>query len=148
MSQEPRTLLSPNFSLEELTFSRDHPHIRNMPMGADLDHLRSTALKMEEVRLLLGHPIDVDSGYRSPELNLAVRGVVTSAHCEGYAVDFTCPGFGTPLAVADRIVASMVKYDQLILEYGWVHISFDPRLRMQCLTKRSAEDPYEHGINA
>jgi hypothetical protein len=135
--------LSEHFSLEELT--RTDTGLPNHPDDADLDRLRSTANKLEAVRKLLGHPIEVDSGYRSPAVNQAVRGASTSAHCQGYAVDFTCPGFGTPLEVADHLAQSDIKFDQLIREYGWVHISFDPRLRGQCLTKRSAAAPYEHG---
>lgn len=142
------TQLSTHFSLEELTASRDHPEIPNLPVGIHLDHLRSTALRLEEVRLLLGHPLLINSGYRSPALNMVVRGVSTSAHCEGDAADFKCPKFGTPLQVCERIAGSRIKFDQLILEYGWVHISFNRRFRMMLLTKRSKDAPYEHGINA
>lgn len=140
------TQLSQNFSLEEMTHT--DTGLPNHPGDHELDHLRSTAFRMENVRTLLGHPITVNSGYRGPEVNMAVRGVSTSAHCLGYAVDFTCPGFGSPLEVADELAASEIKFDQLILEYGWVHLSFDPRGRRECLTKRSATAPYEHGINA
>lgn len=136
--------LSEHFSLEELT--RTDTGLPNHPDDADLDRLRSTAHKLEVVRAFLGHPIQVNSGYRSPEVNQAVRGVSTSAHCLGYAVDFISPGFGTPTEVAFALANSGIKFDQLIREYGWVHISFDPRLRGECLTKTAANAPYEHGI--
>src|SRR5271165_1645453 len=105
---------------------------------------------MEEVRtLLLRQPIVVHSGYRSAEVNRAVGGVETSAHCRGLACDFVCPAFGSPADVALVIVASAIEYDQLILEYGWVHIGLvqEGRLpRRQALTKRSPRAQYEAGI--
>lgn len=140
------TKLSPNFSLAELIHT--DTGLPNQPDALTLAHLSNTAFEMEKVRDLLGHPIIVTSGYRGPEVNMAVRGVNTSAHCLGYAVDFTCPGFGNPTEVAFKIANSGTKFDQLIREYGWVHISFDPRCRNECLTKKSAAAPYEHGIVA
>ncbi len=140
------TQLSDHFSLAELTHT--DTGLPNLPTGAILGNLGRTAHQMEAVRGLMGHPIIVDSGYRSPEVNMAVRGVSTSAHCQGYAVDFTCPEFGTPLEVADRLAASSIEFDQLIKEYGWIHISFAPAMRRELLTKRSKDAPYELGINA
>lgn len=141
------TQLSQHFTLEELTATETG--LPNHPPEWEMDNLRRTAHAMEEVRVALGqNPVIVNSGYRSEAVNMADRGVPTSAHCLGYAVDFVCPEFGTPEDVALKIAGSGIKFDQLIREYGWVHISFDPRMRGQCLTKRSAEAPYEHGINA
>lgn len=139
------TQLTPHFTLEEMTHT--DTGLRNFPDDVHLDALRRTAHQMEAVRDLLGHQITVNSGYRSPAVNAAVRGVSTSAHCLGFAVDFTCAGFGNCWEVATRIAGSPIKFDQLILEYGWVHLSFDPRSRGQKLTKRSAESSYEIGLN-
>lgn len=137
--------LSANFSLEE--FTKTGTGLPNQPDGKMLETLRATARRMEEVRSLLGRPILINSAYRSPAVNQAVRGVSTSAHCLGLAVDFVCPAFGSPHQVAKVLARSKIKFDQLILEYGWIHISFDPRMRQQCLTKRSAKAPFELGIN-
>lgn len=138
------TQLSEHFTLEELT--RTDTGLPNHPGGEELDALRKTARQMDAVRKQLGKPIVVNSGYRGPAVNQAVRGVSTSAHCLGFAVDFVCPDFGSPFQVATALAKSSIKFDQLIREYGWVHISFDPRMRGQCLTKRSATAPYEQGI--
>ncbi len=92
---------------------------------------------MEEVRRVLGdRVITVSSGYRCPALNRAVGGARSSAHLSGHAVDFNCFGFGRPRAVCEAIAGSSVPFDQIIEEGGWTHISFDPRLRRQVLTKR------------
>lgn len=93
---------------------------------------------MEAVRRLLGDQvITVSSGYRSPALNRAVGGARRSAHLTGHAVDFNCYGFGAPRAVCRAVAGSDLAFDQLIEEGTWVHISFDPRLRRQVLTKRA-----------
>ena len=85
-------------------------------------------------REILGFDFTHSSGYRCWRLNRAVGGSETSGHPEGYCEDFWCPAFGTPLDVVHRLAASDLKFDQLIYEHTWVHISFDPRLRMQIKT--------------
>lgn len=130
------------FTYEEMTVSQTAARkgIDNKPTGAALTNLAKTAGNMVAVRLLLGNkPIIVSSGYRSPALNAVVGGSDTSAHTLGFAVDFTCPGFGTPLQIAKYIEQSGLQYDQLIHEFNsWVHISFDPRMRRQELTITSS----------
>lgn len=128
--------LSPHFSLDELTATQHRGIDNALPAGL-LPALTDTAERMEAVRALLGQPIHVNSGYRSPELNAAVGGSKASAHMSGHAVDFICPGIGAPLAVCRVIAASSLAFDQLIEEGTWVHISFAPALRRQVLTKRA-----------
>ncbi len=141
--------LSPHFALEELTLSEyaARHDLDNNPSPAALDNLRKAAAGMETVRSALNaQPIHVTSGYRSPLVNAGVGGAPSSAHCNGYAVDFICPGFGSNYLVAQTIAKASIPFDQLILEYGWVHVSFAPALRCDCLTKKSASAPYEHGL--
>lgn len=130
------TWLTPHFSLEELTHT-DHRGIDNTPSPAIVAVLRDvTAPGMELVRTALGNKVvSVSSGYRCPQLNAAVGSKPTSAHPHGLAVDFNCYGFGRPIDVCRRLVASNVKFDQLIEEGTWVHISFDPQMRNEVLTK-------------
>lgn len=136
------TPLSANFSLEEMTATQ-HREIDNASPAAEVvDRLRNTAAQMERVRGLLGdRVITVSSGYRCPALNRAVGGATTSAHLTGDAVDFNCYGFGTPLEICRFLVnlgSGAPAWDQIIEEGTWVHLSFDPRLRGQVLTKRPA----------
>lgn len=129
--------LSEHFTLAEFTASQtaSRKGIHNQPPPDVLDCLKKTAAGMEVVRALLGHPITVNSAYRSPAVNKAVGGAKNSAHVEGWAVDFNCHGYGSPLSVARAIQKAGVRYDQLIHEFGsWVHISFDPRMRSMELT--------------
>jgi zinc D-Ala-D-Ala carboxypeptidase len=130
--------LTPHFSLDELISSQTAARkgYDNSPPGEVIEHLRRAALGMEAVRQLLGDKaITVSSGYRSPLVNKAVGGAKTSAHLSGYAVDFNCFGFGTPLQVCRAIAASAIEFDQLIEEGTWVHLSFAPTMRRQVLTK-------------
>ncbi len=132
----PAGAFSRYFTLEELTASDTavRLHIDNTPPADVVNALRDTAAKMDQVRDLLKGPIQVLSGYRSPKLNTAIGGSPHSAHMNGRAVDFVCRGFGTPLQICQKIVSAGVKFDQLIQEGTWVHISFDPQMRNQVLT--------------
>lgn len=128
--------LSMFFTLEEMTRSpkAEADGIDNAPTLDALVNLQTTALKLDAVRKLLGKAVLISSGYRGQALNKAVGGSVTSAHMSGNAVDFTCPAFGTPVQVFDRIRHSGIKFDQLICEKNrWVHIGFGAKNRGQCL---------------
>jgi zinc D-Ala-D-Ala carboxypeptidase len=146
--------LTTNFSLEEMTFSSVALRlgVSNAPGLVEIANLKRVAVLMETIRRLLDdRPIVVHSGYRSPELNDAIGGVETSAHCHGLACDFTCPDFGAPAQVALTIFNAHTEYDQLILEYGWVHVGLAQEgslFRGQALTKRSRWAGYETGIQA
>lgn len=132
------TQLSRYFTLAEMTVSDTAARrgLSNKPSPKALENLKRLTALLDEIREELGHPIIVTSGYRSPEVNAAVGGSKTSAHCQGLAVDFTCPAVGTPLEVARRIAAMGLEFDQLIHEFGtWVHLGLaDGRARKQLLT--------------
>jgi hypothetical protein len=146
--------ISEHFTLEELSFSEVAARLGldNSPSPSVITNLGLVAAAMEQVRTLLGDkPIAVHSAYRSAEVNRAVGGVVTSAHCHGLACDFVCPAFGTPVEVALSILKSEIEYDQLILEYGWVHVALAQEgslSRREALTKRSKVSAYASGIRA
>lgn len=119
--------LTPNFHLSEFTTSQTAARrgIPNTPTAQVLESLQHTAEQLEAVRALLAAPLLISSGYRSPELNRAVGGAMSSQHMLGEAVDFTAPRFGTPEEIVDAIKASDIDFDQVILEFDrWVHISF------------------------
>lgn len=139
-------MLSPHFSLAEMVITQVRD-VDNTPGETELANLTQTAERMEIVRGILGNkPITVSSGYRSPEVNERVGGSKTSAHMSGWAVDFICPGFGSPLDVCREIGMSGIHFDQCIYEYeAWCHLSFHPDMRHQVLTKKSGQ-PYVAGL--
>lgn len=124
------TNLSPHFTLEEFCDSQTAARhgLNNVPMlgTPERANLERTAQVMEEVRTILGDkPILISSGFRAPAVNKAVGGSKNSKHMEGLAADFSCPGFGPPLAVCRALKPHMAKLeiDQLIYEYEtWVHL--------------------------
>ncbi len=128
--------LSPHFTLAEMTVSETAARrgIDNDPPPDVVERLKHTALGLEAVRIRLGAPIVVSSGYRSPALNAAIGGAQNSDHTRGDAADFICPGFGAPSTIVSELKDSGIQFDQLIEEFGrWVHISFGPRMRGQVL---------------
>ena len=125
------TQLSPHFALEEMTFSEKamENDIDNKPPTKIIDNLLILAAHMETIRKILGgRPIKITSGYRCEELNRLVGGSETSAHRFGLAVDFVCPGFGTPKQICKAIEQAAqhtyLPFDQLIYEGSWVHVGF------------------------
>jgi uncharacterized protein YcbK (DUF882 family) len=139
--------LTQHFSIEEMTKTKTG--LFNEPQPGVVPRLYNTAIGMEKVRSLLGYPIFVDSGYRSEEVNARVGGSKNSDHIKGDACDFTCERFGSPLAICLEIKDSGIKYDQLIQEGTWVHISFGPRMRQETLTKHvdaKGETTYSRGL--
>lgn len=130
--------LTAHFSLEELvkSFVGERLGIDNTPSEVAVGHLMALAEGLEKIRTLPtihNNPLQINSGYRCPALNKAVKGSKTSAHMEGWAADFTCV-IATPKEIVRAIAESDLEYDQVIEEGTWVHISFDPRMRKQVLT--------------
>ena len=143
--------LSKNFKLNEFTASQTATRkgIDNTPAAPIIERLRMLANTLEQVRTLLGdNSIRISSGYRCVALNRAIGSSDSSAHVQGYAVDFTCPNFGTPKEVANKIAQSDIKYDQIIYEGTWVHLSVDPRNRRDVSTAhfKGGKATYTKGI--
>ena len=129
--------LSPHFTLEELTASQEAARrgIDNTAPPDVVARLKHTALGLEAVRVRLGCPLIVSSGYRCLELNRAVGSADTSDHIKGDAADFIAPGFAAPNHIVAVLKDAGIEFDQLICEFGrWVHMSFGPRMRGQVLT--------------
>ena len=121
--------LSDNFTYEEATHSETaiRRGIDNTCPSELLPTLQKTALRLEKVRALLAQRIIVSSWYRSLPLNRALLSKDTSQHPKGEAVDFISPEFGTPLQICKKLIEhkDLIRWDQLILEHTWVHISWN-----------------------
>ena len=132
--------LSPHFSLAELVSSQvaTRKGIENAPAPAIVANLTRLAALLEQVRALVGAPIAISSGYRSPTLNKAVGGASNSAHVLGLAADIGTAKL-TPKALALLIRQSDIAFDQLIYEGTWVHIGLSTgALRRRVLTAKFA----------
>lgn len=80
----------------------------------------------EPIREHLGRPIKINSGYRGPALNRAVKGALSSQHCKGQAMDLNIVDGATFDWIRENI-----EFDQMIKEIptsdggqAWIHISF------------------------
>ena len=127
--------LTENFSLNELTKSRtaERKGIDNTPGTEHQENLKSLCeMILQPIRDHFGQVVSVSSGYRSPELCVAIGSSTQSQHAKGQASDFEIFGISNK-ELADYIDQNL-DYDQLILEYwkgedepnsGWVHCSFN-----------------------
>ena len=126
--------------------------IPNRPPIRILRNLLRLARGLDRVRRVLGRPLEISSGYRSPVLNREVGGSPRSRHRAGLAADFVCKPWGTPYQICARLMRARIPFDQLIHEYGdqadrgWVHVSFDHRARRDTLTIRSGSRGYRPGV--
>jgi hypothetical protein len=148
--------VTPHFTLAELTRT-DHRTLDNTPDPAALANLHRLAAFLEQVRAALGNRVVViNSAYRSPEVNTAIKGSKTSQHCHGTAADIRVAGM-VPEQVVKRIIASTLPYDQVIREFsdpvrggGWTHVSIvnikdaKPR-KMALIIDKQGTRPYKSG---
>ncbi len=126
--------LTENFSLNELTKSQtaERKGIDNTPSTEHQENLKSLCeMILQPIRDHFGQVVSVSSGYRSPELCVAIGSSTQSQHAKGQASDFEIFGVSNK-ELADWIDQNL-DYDQLILEYwkgedepnsGWVHCSY------------------------
>lgn len=134
--------ISRNFTLQELTLSQTavRRNINNDPDDATIANLKALCENiLEPLREAAGKPIHINSGYRSPMLNVAVGGVTTSQHCKGQAADISIPGM--PISQVIALVRSLkLPVDQAIDEFSsWTHLSYraDGKNRRQFLAARN-----------
>ena len=123
--------LSKNFNLSEFTESRiaDKYDINNVPSATQIASLRDLVKNlMQPIRDYWGLPVRITSGYRCNALNVLIGGAEKSQHLAGKACDFTIKGLENIVivkALKQLKEQGKIKYDQLILEPTWIHISYD-----------------------
>lgn len=117
--------LSEHFTYKELTDSDEAARlgINNTPPVFAVENLKRLCAVLEEVRLTVGKPISVSSGYRCQKLNRVIGSKDTSQHVLGCAADIKIEGV-TPDELMKVIIGAGIKFDQMIREYDrWVHVS-------------------------
>lgn len=131
--------LSEHFTLDELTISQEAARCGepNEPNAAQIGNLRGLcAYILEPLRIAVGKPVIVSSGFRSVAVNAIVKGSRFSDHMQGLAADITIPGM-TPLQVCQKITELKLPARQIICEFGrWTHVSLskDPANPPELLT--------------
>ena len=155
-----KTNLSEHFSLAELC--KTSVKLENVPNEAQVENLKRVCRWLERLRKrwndLYGEgddPIIINSGFRSPAVNMAVGGVATSNHLTGCAVDIRCIGMEQALRYAsilqDISDLSREDYDELLIEQKgrviWIHFAVKPSgnrrrtsLKLRSLLQRPKAD--------
>ena len=124
-------IISDHISYKEATQSDTaiRMGINNKPDSDVLTAMEAVAKYcFEPLREWYGKPIRINSFYRSPELNKAVKGSKTSQHVLGEAIDIDAGSKEENEKLFNWAKANLV-FDQLINEYdfSWVHISFSTK---------------------
>ena len=127
--------LSEHFVLGEFTRSK-YPEVYNIPSHEAIANMKRLCVWLEVLRDKVGHPIVINSGYRSPQLNRKVGGAPTSNHLTGCAVDIRTSGFEQAIEYTAILIAyateSNQEFDELLIEknrYGavWLHFAVRPK---------------------
>ena len=119
----------PCYEVEDLFFSwtAKYYQIDNTPVDENIEQNLQTLIDsvLIPARKEYGKYIRINSGYRCPELNKRVGGVVISQHQKGEAVDITAGSIEKNKILYD-VIANRGIYDQLIWENGgkWIHVSY------------------------
>ena len=125
--------------LEDLRYSYNTLYVWNVEGGArpkDACYHRDARMRNENTHDAdEDEPIIINSGYRSPAVNLLAGGSKTSNHLSGCAVDIRCAGKEQMIRYASILldIADGTKqdYDELLLEqHGnvcWLHFAVRPK---------------------
>jgi zinc D-Ala-D-Ala carboxypeptidase len=134
--------ISKHISYKEATYSATAARLKidNTPSAEVLANMKLVAEKcFEPLREWYGKPIKINSFYRSPALNKAVKGAKNSDHVKGMAIDIDAGSNSENLKLFNWLKEN-AEFKQLIHEYGdkngpeWLHISYDTNdLRTQLL---------------
>ena len=131
--------LSEHFTLGELTVTDVKTKDGNIPSHVAIENLKRLCEWLEHLRaqynLLYGdgsHPIVINSGYRSEEVNGKVGGAPNSNHLSGCAADIkvsdAIQAMRYGVILADYANLTGQKFDELLVERSkkgtyWVHFA-------------------------
>ena len=111
--------LTENFSLSEFQCKSG----AEMPAEV-LENIKELAKNMQVLRDHIGKPIQITSGYRSPDHNKKIGGAKASKHCLGMACDFKIKGLTPATIIKDievLIMCDKIKQGGIGIYPTWVH---------------------------
>lgn len=121
------------FKWEDLEYSDTARvnNINNMIPEKYIENGRRLILFLDKLREAFGKPININSGYRSKDLNKAVGGSETSSHLYALAADIR-PNYTEDFNQFIEFVKDYLKdkdFDQCIIERSgksrWIHIGIE-----------------------
>ena len=128
--------ISSHITYEEATVSSKAKELKinNDPNSKQLANMKLLAENIfEKVREHFDAPIYISSFFRSPKLNIKLKGSSTSQHCAnvGAAMDIDADVYkGVTNSEIFNYILENLNFDQLIWEFGndenpdWVHVSY------------------------
>ena len=135
--------LSEHFTLGELTVTNVKTADKNIPSHVAIENLKRLCKWLEHLRAQYNllyddgsHPIVINSGYRSEEVNRKVGGAPNSNHLTGCAADIRVFGIEQALRYAVILLNyaddSDQEFDELLIERSkkgtyWVHFAVGRR---------------------
>lgn len=139
-------MITEHFSMEEMTHSstldeynkKYGSNYKNDPSPKEREALHHLCMQLENLRLLMGCPLKISSGFRSPLVNMLVGGSSTSLHKYGLAADVILPH---DKMIEFAVRAMNMEYTwEVYLSYKtnrkqgscWVHIGFGTEKRDKC----------------
>lgn len=120
--------LTAHFSFFEMTDTQVPGELDNNRKSAmnNINDLKLFCHTLEFIREMVGCPIIVNSGYRSPVVNRAVKGAVDSAHLYGKAADIRV---STPEKMRELLkiiewlyIRSYIKYYKVYKTYFHINL--------------------------
>lgn len=134
LEQAKNKKISEHFTLYEVCYSYTalKNNIDNIPTPQIiLNATKLASMVLEPIRKHFNKPLTINCLYRSPILNTKVGGAVNSQHRFGQAADFYIEG----VKIEDifQWCKANLKFDQLIQEGTWIHISYAQKNRQQSL---------------
>lgn len=126
------TPVTMHFTIEELYASdtAKAKGISNKPnMQQMINLVYLAAYVLEPLRVAMGEPIKISSGFRSEALNKAVGGAFNSQHKKGQAADLCIDGNIEKGKRWFEYIKKHLPFDQLIWEHDrsgtyWIHVSY------------------------
>ena len=138
-----------NFTYRELVISNTATRkgINNIPGEQEWKHLEALAENvLQPTRDKFG-PLRINSGYRSPELNVAIGGSPTSNHCRGEAADIE-PWDANTVTLFKMLewINGNLQFRTIILEYppdGWLHVDYRDGANKKMLKLKDVNHNYK-----
>lgn len=124
---KPKAQVTPHFSVDDCLTLHNWNRLATKDDGADFDKLQTLCQKLEEVRALLGCPMNVHCMFRSPKYNQEQHILMPTGmdvHAMNLACDFDCGKNLTIQQIKDKLQPNLDKLG-IRMEFGtttWVHV--------------------------
>ena len=122
--------ISKNFRMGEFNVSASYPELaKGIPINIRPAIIALVTHVLQPICDKTGWTCKINSGYRSIELNRAVKGAISSQHTKGEAADCVFMKNGKAVPIIDVLKAGKeLCFDQMIAYPTFVHFSYT-RLR-------------------